>query len=413
MTRVVITGMGAISPVGNELEKIWTNVIEGKTGIKPLTKVDGSEIDVHVGGEIQDFNPKDYGIERRKAKKMDIFAQYAVAAGNQAIEMAGYEITEENAQSVGTIIGSGIGGFETIEAGANQLKDKGPRRLDPMFIIKAIGNMAAANMAMETGAKGTSLDVVTACASGTDSIGIAYEKIKSGQLEAAFAGGADAAMTNLALASFSAIGAVSNNEDPTKASRPFDKDRDGFVFAEGAAILFLESLESAQARGANILAEVVGYGSNSDANHLTAPYEDGRGAAATMKEAMKQAGIGPEDVDYINAHGTSTPTNDVAETRAIKLALGDAAYQTHVSSTKGHTGHMFAAAGAIEALFSVLAIMKDTVPPTIGLENEAEDCDLNYAKGQPVEKEITYVLSNSLGFGGHNATLALKKWTDA
>ena len=326
--------------------------------------------------------------------------------------MSGYDI-EANAHRVGVLVSSGIGGLVEIENGIRKMISKGPKRVPPLFVPLTIGNMGAGNISMKLGAKGVSLDIVTACASATNSIGEAFLKIQAGLLDAAFAGGAEGTINEIGIAGFAALTALSTNEDPKTASRPFDKDRDGFVMGEGAGVVFLESLESAKARGANILAEVVGYGANSDAYHMTAPSPDGSGAGEAMKSAISMAGIEPEQVDYINAHGTSTPTNDSGETVAIKYALGDHAKKVAISSSKGHFGHLLGAAGGVEAIACVKALQEAFVPATLGLENVDPSCDLDYVPGEGRQQELNYVLSNSLGFGGHNAVLCFKRWDGA
>ncbi|MBG9984645.1 beta-ketoacyl-ACP synthase II [Aerococcaceae bacterium DSM 111022] len=412
MKRVVVTGVGAVTPIGNNVDEFWNGIKENKCGIGPITRFDASEYKVSVAAELKDFNPETI-IPKRELKRLDRFSQYAIVAADEALKDSGIEITDENAMRIGTIMGTGIGGFETIENGYQRLLDKGPRRLNPMFIPMIISNMGAANVAIKTGARGASYSLNTACAAGTNAIGEAFLKIATGMLDGAFVGGSEASVVPLAMGSFDALTALSSNEDPTKASRPFDKDRDGFVAGEGAGVLYIESLESAQARGAKIYAEIVGYGTNSDAYHITAPRPDGEGAAEAMRDAMNMAGVKPEEIDYINAHGTSTPTNDTAETESIKRALGDAAYQTAISSTKGHTGHLLGAAGGIEAVVLAKAIEEGYIPATLGLETPGEGLDLDYVPGQGREAEIRYAMSNSLGFGGHNATILFKRWDGA
>lgn len=411
MQRVVVTGMGTVSPIGNSIEEFWTNLKENKSGIAPITKFDPSEMGVHVAAEVKDF---DYShvIERKEAKKMDLFSQYGIVAATEALEMSGYNI-EENPYRVGVFVSSGIGGLVEIQNGIKKMLDKGPKRIPPMFVPKTIGNMAAGNISMKLGAKGASLDIVTACASATNSIGEAFLKIKYGFLDACFAGGSEGTINEIGLGGFNALTALSTEENPEIASRPFDKDRDGFVMGEGSGIVFLESLESAQKRGATILGEVVGYGANSDAYHMTAPSPDGSGAGEAMKTAIDMAGLTAGDIDYINAHGTSTPTNDSGETTAIKYALGDHAHNVSISSTKGHFGHLLGAAGGVEAIASLLALENQFVPATLGLKNPDEACDLDYTPGEEKEKPLTYALSNSLGFGGHNAVLCFKRWEGA
>ncbi|MRJ48141.1 beta-ketoacyl-ACP synthase II [Fundicoccus ignavus] len=411
MKRVVITGMGTVSPIGNNVEDFWGNLRDGNTGVAPITRFDASQTGVSVAAEVKDFDPT-LTMDRKEYKRMDLFSQYGVAASVEAHKMSGYDI-EANAHRVGVLVSSGIGGLVEIENGIRKMISKGPKRVPPLFVPLTIGNMGAGNISMKLGAKGVSLDIVTACASATNSIGEAFLKIQAGLLDAAFAGGAEGTINEIGIAGFAALTALSTNEDPKTASRPFDKDRDGFVMGEGAGVVFLESLESAQARGANILAEVVGYGTNSDAYHMTAPSPDGSGAGEAMKSAISMAGIEPEQVDYINAHGTSTPTNDSGETVAIKYALGDHAKKVAISSSKGHFGHLLGAAGGVEAIACVKALQEGFVPATLGLENVDPSCDLDYVPGEGRQQELNYVLSNSLGFGGHNAVLCFKRWDGA
>lgn len=411
MKRVVITGMGTVSPIGNNVEDFWGNLRDGNTGVAPITRFDASQTGVSVAAEVKDFDPT-LTMDRKEYKRMDLFSQYGVAASVEAHKMSGYDI-EANAHRVGVLVSSGIGGLVEIENGIRKMISKGPKRVPPLFVPLTIGNMGAGNISMKLGAKGVSLDIVTACASATNSIGEAFLKIQAGLLDAAFAGGAEGTINEIGIAGFAALTALSTNEDPKTASRPFDKDRDGFVMGEGAGVVFLESLESAQSRGANILAEVVGYGANSDAYHMTAPSPDGSGAGEAMKSAISMAGIEPEQVDYINAHGTSTPTNDSGETVAIKYALGDHAKKVAISSSKGHFGHLLGAAGGVEAIACVKALQEGFVPATLGLENVDPSCDLDYVPGEGRQQELNYVLSNSLGFGGHNAVLCFKRWDGA
>lgn len=408
MQRVVVTGMGTISPIGNSVLEFWNQLKKNQSGIAPITKFDPSEMGVHVAAEVKDF---DYGklINRKEAKRMDYFSQYGVAASIEALKMSGYDISS-NPYGVGVFVSSGIGGLVEIQNGIKKMMDKGPKRIPPLFVPKAIGNMAAGNISMKLGARGASLDIVSACASATNAIGEAFLKIKHGLLDACFAGGCEGTINEIGLGGFNALTALSTQADPKIASRPFDRDRDGFVMGEGAGVLFLESLDSALNRGATILGEVVGYGTNSDAYHMTAPLPDGSGAGEAMKTAMKMAGIEPCDIDYINAHGTSTPTNDTGETTAIKYALGEEAPNVSISSSKGHFGHLLGAAGGVEAIASLKALENQFVPATLGLENTDKDCDLDYTPQEGKEKELTYALSNSLGFGGHNAVLCFKRW---
>lgn len=411
MKRVVITGLGTVSPIGNNTEDFWNNMKAGNTGVAPITKFDASQTGITVAAEVKDFDPT-LTMDRKEYRRMDLFSQYGVAASVEAHEMSQYPI-EENAHRVGVLVSSGIGGLVEIENGIRKMINKGPKRVPPLFVPMTIGNMGAGNISMKLGAKGISLDIVTACASATNSIGEAFLKIQAGLLDAAFAGGAEGTLNEIGIAGFAALTALSTNEDPATASRPFDKDRDGFVMGEGAGVVFMESLESAQARNATILAEVVGYGANSDAYHMTAPSPDGSGAGEAIKMALEMAKITPEQVDYINAHGTSTPTNDSGETVAIKYALGEHAYKIPISSSKGHFGHLLGAAGGVEAIACVKALQNGFVPTTLGLQNLDPECDLDFVSGEGREVALNYVLSNSLGFGGHNAVLCFKRWDGA
>lgn len=408
MQRVVVTGLGTVSPIGNNVAAFWDSMRHDKGGIAPITKFDHSGSSVSVAGEVKDFDPSPV-LDRRETQRMDFFSQYAVVASVEAVKDSGYQI-EDNAHRVGVLVSSGIGGLIEIEKGIRKMIEKGAKRIPPLFVPLTIGNMASGNISMKLGIKGPSLDIVTACASATNSIGEAFLKIKTGLLDACLAGGAEATICEIGIGGFAALTALSTNQEPATASRPFDKDRDGFVMGEGAGVLFLESLESAQARGAHIYAELVGYGANSDAYHMTAPTPDGSGAGECIKQALAMAGLSAEDVDYINAHGTSTPTNDKGETQAIKYALGDAAYKVAVSSSKGHFGHLLGGAGGVEAIVCVKALEEGFVPATLGLENPEEGCDLDYVPGHGRQQDIQVALSNSLGFGGHNAVLAFKRW---
>ena len=408
MQRVVVTGLGTVSPIGNNVAAFWDSMRHDKGGIAPITKFDHSGSSVSVAAEVKDFDPSPV-LDRRETQRMDFFSQYAVVASVEAVKDSGYQI-EDNAHRVGVLVSSGIGGLIEIEKGIRKMIEKGAKRIPPLFVPLTIGNMASGNISMKLGIKGPSLDIVTACASATNSIGEAFLKIKTGLLDACLAGGAEATICEIGIGGFAALTALSTNQDPATASRPFDKDRDGFVMGEGAGVLFLESLESAQARGAHIYAELVGYGANSDAYHMTAPTPDGSGAGECIKQALVMAGLSAEDVDYINAHGTSTPTNDKGETQAIKYALGDATYKVAVSSSKGHFGHLLGGAGGVEAIVCVKALEEGFVPATLGLENPEEGCDLDYVPGHGRQQDIQVALSNSLGFGGHNAVLAFKRW---
>ncbi|APZ48698.1 beta-ketoacyl-[acyl-carrier-protein] synthase II [Jeotgalibaca sp. PTS2502] len=413
MNRVVITGMGAITPLGNTVEAFWDGIKNGKNGIAPITRFDASETGISVAAEVKDFDPKLY-MDRKEFKRMDLYSQYAVAAAVQAVEDAKLNVEEIDANRFGVIIGSGIGGLNEMESGIIKMHNKGPKRVPPMFVPMTIGNMAAGNTSIKVGAKGISLDIVTACASATNSIGEAYRNIKHGYSDLILAGGSEGTICEIGIAGFAALTALSESTDPDRASIPFDKQRNGFVMGEGAGVLLLESLEHAQKRGATILAEVVGYGSNSDAYHMTAPSVDGSGAGTAMIMAIEDAGITAMDIDYINAHGTSTPANDSSETKAIKYALGEeAAAKVAISSSKSMTGHLLGAAGGIESVVCVKAIQDDFLPPTIGLNEQDENCDLDYIANTGRTKEVRYALNNSLGFGGHNAVLCFKKWEEA
>lgn len=408
MHRVVITGIGQVSSLGNDAKTFWENIKAGKSGIGPITNFDASGINATLASEARDFDPSET-MDRKEYTRMDRFSQFGVAASVEAAADSGYDI-EANADNVGVFVSTGIGGIEEIEKNVIKVYKKGPKRVSPLFIPMIIGNMGGANIAMKVGAQGANLDVVTACASGTNSIGEAFLKIKYGFLDAALAGGTEAPIQQMGMANFDTIRALSPNSDPETASRPFDKDRDGFVMGEGAGVLFMETLESAEARGADIIAEVVGYGTNNDAYHMTAPRPDGSGAAKAMDLALKVAGLEPTAIDYINAHGTSTPANDIAETKSIKTTFGDHAYDLAVSSTKGHTGHLLGGAGGVEGIVIAKALQEGYIPATIGLENPEEGCDLDYVPGQGREQEIQYAMSNSLGFGGHNASIIFKRW---
>lgn len=410
MRRVVITGQGAITPLGNTAKEFWEGLKEGRNGIAPITKFDASDTGITVAAEVKDFDPTLY-MEKKQTKRLDLFSIYAVSAAKQAIEDAGLIIGENaDPHRTGVIVSSGIGGMTTIQEQVIKMHERGPKRVAPLFVPMSISNMAAGNISIATGAKGICTCVVTACASSTNAIGDAFRSIKHGYSDVILAGGTEATVCEIGISGFAALTALTTEENPDRASIPFDKDRGGFVMGEGAAVLVLEELEHALARGANILAEVVGYGANSDAYHMTSPNPDGSGAGICMKNAMEEAGVKAEEIDYINAHGTGTPTNDGAETTAIKYALGDAAYDVAISSTKSMTGHLLGAAGAVEAIACVGALQENFIPPTIGLETVSEDCDLDYVPKTGKAKIVKYALSNSLGFGGHNAVLCMKKW---
>ncbi|MCG8395783.1 beta-ketoacyl-ACP synthase II [Bacillus atrophaeus] len=407
--RVVVTGLGTLSPLGNDVETSWKNAINGVSGIGPITRIDSEEYPAKVAAELKDFNVEDY-MDRKEARKMDRFTQYAVVAAKMAVQDAGLEITDDIAPRVGVWVGSGIGGLETLESQFEIFLTKGPRRVSPFFVPMMIPDMATGQISIALGAKGVNSCTVTACATGTNSIGDAFKVIQRGDADAMITGGTEAPLTRMSFAGFSANKALSTNPDPKTASRPFDKNRDGFVMGEGAGIVVLEELEHALARGARIYGEIVGYGSTGDAYHITAPAQDGEGGARAMQEAIKDAGLAPEEIDYINAHGTSTYYNDKYETMAIKTVFGEHANKLAISSTKSMTGHLLGAAGGVEAIFSVLAIKDGIIPPTINIETPDEECDLDYVPDTARKQDLNVVLSNSLGFGGHNATLIFKKY---
>ncbi|GMB08906.1 beta-ketoacyl-ACP synthase II [Thermolongibacillus altinsuensis] len=407
--RVVVTGLGAVTPLGNDVETTWKNIVAGQSGIGPLTRLNPDDFPAKVAAEVKDFRIENY-IDKKEARKMDRFTQYAVAASLMAVKDANLEITEEIAPRVGVWIGSGIGGMETFEEQMKIFLEKGYRRVSPFFVPMMIPDMASGQVSIILGAKGINTCTVTACATGTNSIGDAFKVIERGDADVMITGGAEAPLTNMSFAGFSAAKALSFNPDPKTACRPFDKDRDGFVMGEGAGILILEELEHALKRGANIYAEIVGYGATGDAYHITAPAPGGEGGARAMKQALSDAGLKPEDIDYINAHGTSTEYNDKYETMAIKEVFGEHAYKLAVSSTKSMTGHLLGAAGAVEAIFSVLAIKDGVIPPTINYQTPDPECDLDYVPNVARKQNVRTVLSNSLGFGGHNATIIFKKY---
>jgi len=410
--RVVITGLGIISPVGTGIEKFWSNLLEGQSGIGPITRFDASELPTRIAGEVKDFQVDNY-IDKKEARRMDLFTQYAVAAAKMAIEDSGMDLCQVDLNRMGVILGSGIGGIATMEDQCKVLINKGPNRTSPFMVPMMIVNMAAGQISIHLGAKGPNITVVSACASGTNAVGDAFKLIQRGDADVAISGGTEAAITPLAFSGFCSMKALSTrNDEPTKASRPFDKERDGFVMGEGSAILILESLEHAQKRGARIYAEVLGYGSTADAHHITAPAPNGEGAARAMLMAINDAGLKPEQIDYINAHGTSTELNDKFETLAIKQIFGDSVGQVLISSTKSMTGHLLGASGALELAATALALQNGQIPPTINYENPDPECDLDYTPNVKREKEIKYALSNSFGFGGHNATVILEKYSE-
>lgn len=407
--RVVVTGVGAVTPLGSNVETTWSNIKNGVSGVKPLTRVNSDEYPAKVAAEIIDFNVEEF-IDKKEARKMDRFTHYAVAASLMAVKDAELTITDENAPRVGVWIGSGIGGMETFENQFETFLNRGYRRVSPFFVPMMIPDMATGQVSITLGARGFNSCTVTACATGTNSIGDAFKVIQRGDADVMVTGGAEAPITRMSVAGFCANTALSTNQDPSKASRPFDKNRDGFVMGEGAGIVILEELEHALARGAKIYAEIVGYGATGDAYHITAPAPEGEGGARAMKMALDDGDLNPEDIDYINAHGTSTEYNDKFETYAIKTVFGEHAYKLAVSSTKSMTGHLLGAAGGVEAIFTVLALKENILPPTINLETPDPECDLDYVPNEARHKEIKAAISNSLGFGGHNATIAFKKY---
>ncbi|MFA5524774.1 MAG: beta-ketoacyl-ACP synthase II [Tissierellales bacterium] len=410
--RVVITGLGIISPIGIGNTEFWDSLLCGKSGISQISRFDTEGFSTTIAGEVKNFEAEKY-IDKKESKKMDRFTQFAVAASKLAIEDSGIDLDEINKERMGVIIGSGIGGLETFEEQHNRLIEKGPKRVSPFFIPMMIGNMAAGQISIILGAKGVNETIVTACASSTNAIGDAFKVIQRGDNDIVVTGGTEASITPMALAGFSSMKALStNNLEPTKASRPFDKNRDGFVMGEGAGILILEELQHALKRGAKIYGEVIGYGATSDAYHITTPSEGGEGAARAMQMALEDGGVLPEEIDYINAHGTSTTYNDALETAAIKRVFKEHAYKLKISSTKSVTGHLLGAAGGIEACVCSLAIVNGYLPPTINYETYDEECDLNYIPNKGIFAEIDLVISNSLGFGGHNASIVIKRFRD-
>ena len=408
--RVVVTGMGAITPIGNSVEEFWNGIKEGKTGFGPITYFDTADYRCKLAAEVKDFDPTQY-MDKKSARRMEQFCQFAVAAAGQAIADAGLIMEQEDPYMVGCSVGSGIGSLQAMEREYDRLKEKGPGRVGPMLVPLMISNMAAGNVSIAYGLKGKSLNVVTACATGTHSIGEAYRTIQYGDADVMIAGGTESSITPIAIAGFSALTALSFSEDPERASIPFDKERNGFVMGEGSAIVVLEELEHAKKRGAKIYAELIGYGCSSDAYHITSPAEDGSGAATAMLNALKDGGVAPEELTYINAHGTSTHHNDLFETRAIKLAFGEHAYDLKINSTKSMVGHLLGAAGAVEFVTCVKEIQEGYIHRTVGLRETEEELDLNYCRDS-YEEEVPYALTNSLGFGGHNASLLLKKYTE-
>ncbi|NMA34027.1 MAG: beta-ketoacyl-ACP synthase II [Clostridiaceae bacterium] len=409
--RVVITGMGVVHSLGLSLDSFWDSICNGRNGISLITKFDTSDLDAKVAAEIKGFEPTDF-IDKKEVRRMDAFTQYAMAAAKMAFEMSGLDMEKEDGYRAGAIVASGIGGIATLEEQHSILMTKGTGRISPFFITSMIPNMAAARIAIEYGLKGFNECVVTACASGNNAIGDAYKVIQRGDADIVVTGGAESAITPLSFAGFCANKALSTNPDPSTACRPFDRDRDGFIMGEGAGILILEEYEHAMRRGAVILGEIVGYGCTCDAYHITAPDPTGEGGIRSMQFAIRDAGIRPEDIDYINAHGTSTPINDPCETKVIKNVFGEHAYKLAVSSTKSMTGHLLGAAGAIEAIITVMALRDGIIPPTINLANPDPECDLDYVPNEARKADIRYALSNALGFGGHNAAIVFRKFAD-
>ena len=407
--RVVITGLGAITPIGNNTKEFWKGIKEGKCGIDEITHFDTTNFKVKLAAEVKGYNPEEY-FDRKAAKRLDTFSQFEIIAAKEAWEDSKLDREKENMERVGVILGSGIGGLETMEKEMTNIHEKGPDRVSPMFIPMNIANMAAGNVAIELGAKGESISMVTACASGTHCIGESFRMIKNGYQDIVISGGTEAAITPIGIAGFTNIKALSQATDKNRASIPFDKERSGFVMGEGAGIVILEELEHAKLRNAKIYAEIVGYGATSDAYHITSPAPGGEGGARAMKIAMEEANVKPEEITYINAHGTSTHLNDSCETEAIKTALGEASKKVMVSSTKGHTGHLLGAAGGVEAVACAKAIEEGFVPATINCKVPDEECDLDIVPNEGRNIEIKYAMSNSLGFGGHNATILLKKY---
>lgn len=406
--RVVVTGFGAVTPIGNNVDDFWTSVKAGKIGFDHITKFDTTDYKCHIAAELKDFNPQDF-MDRKAAKRMEPFSQYAVAAAKQAIDDSGLDIEKEDPYMVGCAIGSGIGSLQAMERETQKLYEKGPNRVNPLLVPLMICNMAAGNVSIQFGLKGKSINDVTACATGTNTIGEAYRSIQYGEADVMVAGGTEGSVCPIGIAGFTALTALSTVDDPAKCSLPFDKNRSGFVMGEGAGVVILEELEHAKARGAKIYAEVVGYGCSSDAYHITSPQEDGAGAARAMTNAMSDAGVTPADVKYINAHGTGTHHNDLFETRAIKLAFGDEAANLKINSTKSMIGHLLGAAGAVEFITCVKEIQDGFIHKTVGYETPDEEIDLNYCKDS-YEEPVEYALSNSLGFGGHNASILLKAY---
>jgi len=407
--RVVVTGLGAITPIGNSVEEFWNGLKNKKVGIAPVTYFDTTDYKAKLAAEVKDFDAKQY-MDPKAARRMEQFCQFAVAATKEALEDAGIDMTKEDPYRVGVSVGSGIGSLQSVEREYKKLLDKGPGRVNPLLVPLMISNMATGNISIQYGLKGKNLNVVTACATGTNSIGEAFRSIQYGEADVMVAGGTESSITPIGLAGFTSLTALNTTDDPLRASIPFDKERNGFVMGEGSGIVILESLEHAQARGAKIYAELAGYGSTNDAFHITSPAEDGSGAAKAMELAIADAGLRPEDVDYINAHGTGTHHNDLFETKAIKIAMGEHAYKVKINSTKSMIGHLLGAAGGVEFITCVKSIEEGFVHATAGLEIDDPECDLDYTKGEGVKMDVNCAITNSLGFGGHNATLVIKKF---
>ena len=407
MRRVVVTGMGCVTPIGNNIEEYRQGLYEGRIGFGPITRFDTTEYKAKIAAEVKDFDAKDY-MDFKSAKRMELFSQYAVAAAAEAIKQSGIDIENEDPYRAGVCVGSGVGSLQAIEREHEKLLNKGPRRVDLLLVPKMITNMAAGNISIQFGLKGKSISISTACATGTHCIGEAYRSIQCSDADIMIAGGAEATITPICVSGFSSLTALSFSEDPARCSIPFDKERNGFVIGEGAGILVLEEYEHAKRRGANILAEVVGYGATSDAYHITSPAEDGMGAAKAMENAINGAGIKPSDITYINAHGTSTHHNDLFETRAIRMVFKEHADNLYVNSTKSMTGHLLGAAGAIEAVATIIQMNESLIHRTVGYKVADEECDLNYVTKENIKAKIDYALSDSLAFGGHNAALVFK-----
>lgn len=411
MNRVVVTSVAAITPLGNDVETSWRNLLEGKSGIGMITRIDASDLATQIAGEVKDFDPTAF-IGKKEARRMELFTQYAVSCAGMLLDRAGWTVPESERDRVGTVIGVGLGGLQTIEDMHSKMLKRGPNKISPFFIPILIANMASGQVSIAAGAMGPNICTTTACASGTHGVGVAYTDIAMGRADAMICGGAESTITRLGVAGFNAMKALSTrNDEPELASRPFDTDRTGFIMGEGCGLLLLESLEHAKARGAEILAEVVGFGASGDAHHMTAPPEDGSGMAYAMQAAIREAKVDPSEIDHINAHGTSTYLNDLCETRAIKSVFGDHAYNINICANKSQIGHLLGAAGGVEAVFSVKTLVEGIIPGTINRTNPDPECDLDVCPEGPREKQVEYVLSNSFGFGGTNACVLFKRFT--